>query len=448
MSSLSPAAAVARPRTTVPRWRALLPLGLRLLAGALLIVALWWLPEWLEATVPRTRFLRETLLPGLLVYAIFAMSLDLLLGYTGIASLGHAAFFGLGAYGAGILATKLSQDFLPATLLAVVLAAFGALLIGAVAIRARGVYLLMLTLALAQVLWAAADKAVWLTGGSDGLTGVPKPKLPFLESLFGRSLSDPLGLYWLLVLCFLLALGLLVLIVHSGFGRVLVGIRENEARMRAIGYNTYAYKLAAFVIAGALAGLAGALFVFTRGGLTPQQVYWTTSGEVLIMVIVGGAGTLLGPAFGAALILALENLTAVPLLRELIAGSALPEFLRAGYQGTPLQATVEELAKRRLLVLGVVFILFVLFARQGLAGLFRPLLRGVWPEARLLLAAALILIIVAARLDAVWLWLPVGVLVVPSLAWRFARKLTRPRPAPDPRGAPSGSAPAPSNEPL
>jgi branched-chain amino acid transport system permease protein len=276
-----------------------------------------------------------TVLTEVFVYAILAMSLDLLVGYTGLASLGHAACWGRGAYAAGIFSMRVSADALVAWPVGVLVAVLGALLIGAVCIRTTGVYFLMLTLAFTQMVFAAAFKWTGLTGGSNGLSGVPKPRLPIVD------LADGTTFYYVAFGIFLVSLLVLQALVRSPLGRTFIGIRENESRMRALGYNTYAYKLIAFVIAGFFAGLGGVVNVAYNGFVTPGDVSWTTSGLAMIMVIIGGVGTLVGPVLGASLVLILQNWV-----------SSLP-----------------NVGDRWQLVMGLVFVAFVLFARGGIAGL-------------------------------------------------------------------------------
>jgi branched-chain amino acid transport system permease protein len=269
------------------------------------------------------------------VYAILAMSLDLLVGYTGLASLGHAAFWGLGAYAAGIFSMRVSADALLAWPVGICVAVTGAVLIGAVCIRTTGVYFLMLTLAFTQMVFAAAFKWTGLTGGSNGLSGVPKPRLPLVD------LNDGTTFYYVAFAIFIVSLAVLQGVVRSPLGQTFIGIRENEARMRSLGYNTYGYKLVAFVIAGFFAGLGGVVNVAYNGLVTPGDVSWTTSGLAMVMVIIGGVGTLVGPVLGAGLVLLLQNWV-----------SSLP-----------------NVGDRWQLVMGLVFVAFVLFARGGIAGL-------------------------------------------------------------------------------
>jgi len=281
-----------------------------------------------------------SLLTEVLIYGIFAMSLDLLLGYTGLVSFGHAAFFGTGAYVAGIASVRLTNHMGVTLPLALVAAALAALVIGYLSIRTAGIYFLMLTLAFAQVLYAVAFKWTPVTGGSNGLSAIPRPALGLVAG--GGELADPARFYLFILAIFLLVYFGLRRVVASPFGHALVGIRENEARMSAIGYDVGRYKLAAFVLAGVLAGLAGALETYLNVFVSPAELNWTTSGQVLVMVIIGGAGTLVGPVLGAGLVLLLQNL-------------------------------VSSQTDRWPMIMGGVFIVFVLVARFGIVGLWNRL---------------------------------------------------------------------------
>ena len=276
-----------------------------------------------------------SLVTKMLIFGIFAMSLDLLLGYAGLPSLGHAAYFGVAAYTVGLLALRVANnvwiDF-PAGLLA---AAAVSALFGLFALRTRGSYFLMITLALGQVLWGIAFGWRSLTGGDDGLPSVPRPKLPLPWSM-----TEGVPFYYFVLVFFALAVGALALIVSSPFGRALVGIRESERRMEVLGYDVWRYKYVAFILAGLFAGLAGNLFVYFNGFVSPSYLSLLFSASALLMVILGGAGTLLGPAIGAAAIVGLENVI-------------------SGYM------------ERWVLVLGVIYVLVTLFAPNGLVGLVR-----------------------------------------------------------------------------
>jgi branched-chain amino acid transport system permease protein len=295
---------------------------LLVLAGLALVLAPLGLPSYHLGLLTKT-----------LILAVFAMSLNLILGYTGLPSLGHAAYFGVAAYTAGLLALRGITNFWIDFGAGVAAAAATAALFGLLALRTRGAYLLMITLALAQVLWGIAFGWKSLTGGDDGLPGVPRPAagLPW-------SLADGVRFYYFVLVIVVLATAFLWLIVHSPFGRALVGIRENERRMEVLGYNTWAHKYVAFVVAGALAGVAGTVFVTYNGFVNPAYLSVVFSAMALIMVILGGAGTLLGPALGSAVIVFLENL-------------------------------ISAHTQRWLLVLGLIYVAVTLFAPAGLMGL-------------------------------------------------------------------------------
>lgn len=308
--------------------------------AAIIVVA--WLalatfPQWSQFW-ESSRF-ASGIIRQILIFAIFASSLDLLVGYAGLPSLGHAAFFGGGAYAAAIAAQRLGTDELAVSLGAGILgAALLALVVGVLAVRALGIFFLMLTLALAQMVFAIAYQATDLTGGSNGFSGVHRPVL------LGIDFSAANDLYLLVCVTFLLVLLLLWRITTSSYGRALLGVRENERRMRALGYDTRTLKLSAFVVAGAIAGVAGALSSYEFRFVSPNDVALSTSVTGFVMVLIGGAGTLVGPVLGAAVVLLIERV--------------LPSQL-------PAQT-----------VLGIVFILFVVFARQGIAGALRRVVRA------------------------------------------------------------------------
>jgi branched-chain amino acid transport system permease protein len=277
------------------------------------------------------------------IFAIFAMSLDLLLGYAGMPSFGHAAFYAAGAYGCALWALHRSPDLLP--LLGVGLLA-GAVLavVGSLALRARGIYFLMLTLAFAQMVWSVVsnNQLAGTLGGDIGLISVPRPTLPVLSDV---SLFVASNFYFLTLAIAILVYLVLGGIVASPFGRTLEGIRENESRMQSLGISTFRYRLAAFVIAGALAGLAGMLSASFNFSATPASAFWTTSGLAMIAVIVGGTRSLLGPAVGAILVV----------------------LLQFGLSSLPAKG----LADHWQLVLGASFIAFVLFLPSGIYSIVR-----------------------------------------------------------------------------
>jgi branched-chain amino acid transport system permease protein len=277
---------------------------------------------------------QRTLVVELFIFGIFAMSLDLLLGFTGLMSLGHAGFFGLGAYVVIVLGALFGVNAWLGVVLAVVVVAFAAGVMGYFCVRTSGIPFLMLTLAFSQLIYAVALKWRNVTGGSDGI-GIPeKPRF------FGFDLAHSLPMYFMALGFFVLCFVALRRLVASPLGRVFVGIRENEARMLAIGYATRRYKLASFTIGGAFAGFAGGLYAIFNGFISPDAVYWSASGDVLIMVMLGGAGTLIGPVFGASAFLLMKNL-------------------------------VSTYSEHWLLIIGVIFVACVLFFPGGIWGILR-----------------------------------------------------------------------------
>ena len=240
----------------------------------------------------------------LLCFALFACAFNLLLGFTGLLSFGHAAFFGTGAYVAGWFIK--SQGWTPEV--ALIAAGIGAgllgLLFGVVAIRRQGIYFAMITLAMAQMVYFICLQARF-PGGEDGLQGVPRGKL------FGLlSLEPDLTLYYLIVAIFLACFLAISRIVTSPFGQVLKMIRENEPRAISLGYEVDRYKLLAFVLSSALAGLAGGLKTLVMGFATLSDVHWSMSGEVILMSLLGGVGTFFGPVVGAGVVISLQDLLA------------------------------------------------------------------------------------------------------------------------------------------
>lgn len=234
-------------------------------------------------------------------FALFACAFNLLLGFTGVLSFGHAAFFGGAAYIAGHAIARWGAPPLAGILLGTVFSAALGYLFGSLAIRRRGIYLAMITLALAQIVYFLALKLPF-TGGEDGLQGIPRGKLLGLVDLSGSY-----AMYYFVFAVFLSGFVLIYRAIHSPFGQVLKSIRENESRAISLGYNVDRFKLLAFVLSAALSGLAGATksVVFQFASLT--DVHWTTSGTVILMTLLGGVGTVLGPVIGAFLVIALEN---------------------------------------------------------------------------------------------------------------------------------------------
>lgn len=281
----------------------------------------------------------------IVIYAIAATSLNLILGYGGMVSFGHAAYFGLGGYAVGLMFFHWSAGeplfgFIPGSNsllvtapLAMLLAGLAALAIGALSLRTSGVQFIMITLAFGQMvffLFVSLERY----GGDDGMT------LRRLAPVGGLDLRDPATMYWISLGALVLWLALMQRIVRSPFGRVLEGIRQNERRMVALGVAVYPYKLTAFVIAGMACGLAGALFATYSRFVSPDMMAWTRSGEFMIMVILGGLGTLAGPVLGAAALVGLESL-------------------------------LSSFTEHWMLFLGIILVLIVLFARRGLMSLLR-----------------------------------------------------------------------------
>jgi branched-chain amino acid transport system permease protein len=236
-----------------------------------------------------------------LCFALFACAFNLLLGYTGLLSFGHAAYFGTGAYITGYVMTRWAATPELGLLFGVSAAAVLGLVFGGLAIRRQGIYFAMITLALAQMLYFFCLQAPF-TGGEDGLQGVPR------GNLFGFiSLSSDTAMYVFVCIVFLGSIWLIDRIIRSPFGQVLKSIRENEDRALSLGYDVDRYKLVAFVLSAALAGLAGATKTLMLGFATLTDVFWGTSGEVVLMTLVGGVGTLIGPVVGAVVIIVLQN---------------------------------------------------------------------------------------------------------------------------------------------
>jgi branched-chain amino acid transport system permease protein len=275
-----------------------------------------------------------TMLTEILILGLFAMSLDLLAGYARLVSFGHAAAYGLGAYTCGNILLHTTTPLIFAVPAAAIFTGIAGIGIGWVCTLATGVSFSMLTLAFAQLLYAIAFKWTAVTGASDGLAGIPRRPGPFGFS----ALSSHIGFYFLALFWLSAAFLFCRTLVLSPFGAVLQGIRENEGKTRALGYNTRAYKIAVVAISYGLGGLAGALYAPFAGFANTELLFWLLSGQVLIMVIVGGQRTLAGPILGAAFFLIVSQI---------------------------LSAYTESWA----LFFGLLFIGFVLFAPEGIWGL-------------------------------------------------------------------------------
>ena len=290
----------------------------------------------LAVIVPHSSSFVVLLTTRALCFAILAMSVDLLLGFTGLSSMGQAAYFGVGAYLTAILAAKfhfgLGWDFWLVVILGMLLGAALAALFGLFAIRASGVYFLMITLALGQCVWGLAYRWNSLTGGDNGINVTSRPD-------FGLDLSNERTFFYLVFAFFVVSLILLYVLVRSPFGRSLEGIRERELRMQILGYNTWLHKYIAFIIAGAFGGLAGVLWAHTNGLISPETVVLTTSVDSLLMVVLGGAGTLVGAAIGSGIVFALREYlsTLVPWWQYVLGGVYVLTilYLPMGLMGIP-----------------------------------------------------------------------------------------------------------------
>ena len=330
-SSVEPAAPGTGTATPAPSSRGSLLLR-RGLPVLVLVVVLAAMPLFVAPFTANT-------LSRILIFALFAVSLDLLVGITGLPSLGHAAYFGIGAYAAGLVSIHWTSEAPVPVLVAAVAGAGAAAATGWLAVRSGGVYFLMLTLAIGELTAQLATRLTSVTGGSNGLFGIPSVRVG------GEPLTLAGLVYWY-VLAFAL-LGFLGLwwVAHSPFGGALRGIRDNEPRMRSLGYSPFRYKFVAFILAGGFAGLAGGLFAGLLRIVNPSDAGFTSSALMLLAVVLGGAGTLWGPVLGAAVVV---------LVRDTFG---------------------PQLDGHGPLLLGVVFVVAVYVLPRGFAGLAGPLTR-------------------------------------------------------------------------
>ena len=281
-----------------------------------------------------------TLVTQMLIYGILAMSLDILVGYSGMSSFGHAGFFGSSAYVVAILSTRYKMGFLTCLLSGVIVTTVISLIFGLLVAHASGVYFLIITLALGMTLWGLAFRWVNMTGGDNGISGIPRPDLGLPISL-----KDPLTFYYFILVFFLICFLLMTIFVRSPFGHSLKGVRESESRMRVLGYHTWLHKYLGYVTAALFGGVAGVFWAYFDGFISPYNMELTASIEIILMVILGGPGTLVGPALGAGIIVFLKN------------------FISAYTQ-------------RWLLILGTIYILTIFYAPQGLMNLLKDWLKG------------------------------------------------------------------------
>jgi branched-chain amino acid transport system permease protein len=286
------------------------------------------------------RILYPVLALDLLLWGLFAMAVDLLLGFVGLLSFGHAMFWGVAGYSSGYIARTVALDYPFAALFGALAAVVLAVPVGYLSIRRKGIYFAMVTLAFAQMVFYLANEARSITGGENGLQGITR-------TFLGLAVNDPTAFYYAALPMVLFGYWLAYRIVHSPFGHVLVAIRDNEARAQSLGYPTGRYKLLAFVLSAFLAGLAGGLYSLGHGFAALELVHWTTSGTAVVMTILGGIGTLWGSLVGAAVVL---------LLRDWLSGSPLRE-------GPGV-------------VTGLIFMAAVLGFRRGIWGSLLHALRG------------------------------------------------------------------------
>jgi branched-chain amino acid transport system permease protein len=278
-----------------------------------------------------------TLLTQMLIFGILAMSLDILLGYTGMPSFGHAGYFGASAYVVAILSTRYQVGFWPCFLFGMLLATGIAAIFGLIVAHSTGVYFLMITLALGMVLWGLAYRWVSMTAGDNGISGIPRAGLGLPINM-----DDPITFYYVTLAFFTICLILMFLFIRSPFGQSLKGIRESESRMRILGYHTWLHRYLSFVIAGAFGSVSGILWAYYNGFVSPHDLELSASFELFLMVILGGPGTLVGSALGAGIIVFLKNF-------------------------------ISAYTERWLLIMGAIYVLTILYAPQGLVNLIQGL---------------------------------------------------------------------------
>lgn len=281
-----------------------------------------------------SRYLCE-LFTQVLILSILAMSLDILLGYTGLPSLGHAVYSGMAAYTTAILLTRYQSNFPEAMILSLAVVTFAAAIFGLLALRATSHYFLLITIALTMLAWGLAYRWTSLTNGENGIANIPRPNLGL-----NWNLRDSSTFYYSILICFVVALMLMIMIVKSPFGKTLIGIRESPSRMRALGYDIWLHKYLAFIITGIFSGFAGVLWVSYQGLVSPVDLEGIPSLEAILMVALGGPGTLFGAMIGAAIVVFFKNFVSVYI-------------------------------ERWMMVMGVMFILTVIYAPDGIVGLMR-----------------------------------------------------------------------------
>jgi branched-chain amino acid transport system permease protein len=275
------------------------------------------------------------LLTQMVILAILAMSLDILLGYTGLPSLGHAAFFGVAAYAVAVLSTRYQLGFWTCVVGGILIGTLLSAAVGLIVSHVRDVYFLMITLAIGMVLWGLSNRWIPMTGGDNGLSGIPR-----LEAHAGLPFSGPIPFYYVTLFVFAISAGLMALLVQSPFGLTLLGVRESESRMKSLGFNTWLHCYLSFVLSGVFASVSGVMWAYYNGFVSPTYLDLTASSELFLMVTLGGPATLVGPVVGAGAIVLLKNV-------------------------------ISAYTARWLLILGIVYIVAILAAPQGLWNLKR-----------------------------------------------------------------------------
>lgn len=274
------------------------------------------------------------LISTILIFALLAMSLNILVGYTGLSSLGHAGFFGAAGYCAGVINILLGRGFLASFIGALVFSILLAAIFGFINVRTKGTTFFMVTIALGQILWGASQTWTSITGGANGMIGFSDP------SFFGIQIKSAQSYYYLIIVVFIICFYIIYRLINSSFGLTLRGIKDNSKRMSHLGYNIYLHVWIAYVISGTFAGIAGILFVFFNHFNSPEVLSLVNSAKALMMVLVGGVGTFGGPLLGAVIIVSLENL-------------------------------ISTFTNRWVLIMGLLYIIVVLFSPEGLLVLFK-----------------------------------------------------------------------------
>ena len=301
---------------------------------AVVLAALFVLP-FLLAQLGRTGEFWIWVTTEMIIMALFAISLNLIMGFGGMVSFGHAAFFGTGAYAVALLMKRAGFGFVPALILAPVAAAAVAAVIGWFCVRLVGLYFSILTLAFGQLLYMVVFQAYAFTGGDDGIHGIPKPEI-----------LTPINYYFLCLILFLLCFALMRMLINSSFGLTIRAIRENPERARFLGVNDRRYQLLNFIIAGGFAGLAGGLFTELNRFAQTEFLHWSRSAEPILASLVGGMFSLIGPAIGSAVLIFLKIV---------------------------IQQVHKDLVEIWAIILGVILLTVVLFAPEGLVGLYQKL---------------------------------------------------------------------------